>query len=131
MTDWNFTITTPIPPSVNHYIEGGGKHRHKSSEAVAFTESVHLFLNTLDVIPAPDKAGVAVQIAVYLPNKRRRDLDNLLKLLLDSFEGYLYSDDGQIASILIYRAGYDKANPRCELLFSMVEKVLRDKPVNE
>lgn len=45
----------------------------------------------------------------------------MLKLLQDTFEGYLYKDDGQIHSIHIFKAGYDKANPRCELYFWLGE----------
>mgnify|MGYP000985260285 FL=1 len=37
------------------------------------------------------------------PDRRRRDLDNLLKPLLDALSGYAYRDDSQIDRLEIVR----------------------------
>lgn len=42
-------------------------------------------------------------ISVHPPDNRRRDLDNILKALLDAMEGMLYEDDSQIDELLIRR----------------------------
>lgn len=47
---------------------------------------------------------LSVEISAYPPNKRIRDLDNLLKVTLDSLQyAGLFENDSQIDSILIKR----------------------------
>lgn len=121
--DWYFDIVVPgLPPSVNNLYEGMGKNRHKRAEVVAYQAAVYYQLNNMDYALIPDGEKVRVTIAVWVGDKRKRDLDNMLKVLLDTFKGYLYKDDSIIHRILIYRAGFDKLNPRCELWFSVLGK---------
>jgi len=48
---------------------------------------------------------LAVFIEVYPPDRRRRDIDNLLKAIIDSLEhGGVFHDDSQIEWLLIERA---------------------------
>lgn len=61
----------------------------------------------------PLACPVAVQIALYWPDARRHDVDNI-KGLLDSFTGILYEDDSQIADLHITR-GIDRSDPRVEV----------------
>lgn len=61
----------------------------------------------------PLEGPVAVAVAVYRPAKRG-DLDNALKILLDSLRGYLFRDDAQVVEIQAIRYE-DKANPRVEV----------------
>jgi len=61
-------------------------------------------------------AKVRVSIEVWLPDNRRRDVDNLLKAPLDALcHAGIYDDDSQIVELSIRRAGLDKANPRLEI----------------
>jgi crossover junction endodeoxyribonuclease RusA len=39
------------------------------------------------------------------PDRRRRDLDNLAKAVLDGMNGVLYDDDSQIDNLIIRRGG--------------------------
>jgi Holliday junction resolvase RusA-like endonuclease len=55
-----------------------------------------------------------VSIAFYFATKRRRDLDNQNKLILDALTGIAYDDDSQIAELHLYRA-YDAKRPRIEI----------------
>jgi|SRR5581483_2717080 len=57
---------------------------------------------------------VAVDIIVYWPDARRRDLDNALKNLLDAGTHLLWTDDSQIEELRI-RKGVDRSNPRIEI----------------
>lgn len=54
-----------------------------------------------------DKIPLKIDIAIY-GEKRRRDLDNYLKVLLDAGEGVLYKNDNMIDDIHEYRVDVDK-----------------------
>lgn len=61
----------------------------------------------------PLTGPVALDIALYWPDGRRHDLDNI-KGLLDAFTGILYGDDSQIEELRIRKA-VDRINPRVEI----------------
>lgn len=58
----------------------------------------------------PISGPVAVTVSVYRPAKRG-DLDNTLKVLLDSLKGFAFHDDAQVVELHASR-GDDKVNPR-------------------
>jgi crossover junction endodeoxyribonuclease RusA len=48
--------------------------------------------------------GLSVQVNVFPPDRRRRDLDNILKATLDAMQhGGVYADDSQIHRLLVER----------------------------
>jgi len=63
---------------------------------------------------------VAVELAVYFPDKRRRDLDNAAKSVLDGLQlgrrkgTALLGDDDQVVSLLVTKA-VDRERPRVEV----------------
>ena len=97
-------ITLPWPPTVNTYwrvfngrsilSEAGRRYR------VAVAEQV-LIQRAAKHITQP----VRVEIEAFRPDKRRRDLDNLLKALLDSLTAAgVWIDDSQIADLRIRKS---------------------------
>jgi Holliday junction resolvase RusA-like endonuclease len=62
----------------------------------------------------PFMGDLALTVRFFFASKRRRDLDNQNKLVLDSLTGIAYKDDSQIADLRLIR-DYDKARPRVEL----------------
>jgi len=55
---------------------------------------------------------VAVHIKVHFSNKRRHDLDNTFKVMLDAMaDGRLYDDDSQIDDLHIVRGEMRKDKP--------------------
>jgi crossover junction endodeoxyribonuclease RusA len=46
---------------------------------------------------------LCIFIQAYPPDKRKRDLDNTLKVSIDSLEGILFTNDSQIGEIHIIR----------------------------
>jgi len=69
---------------------------------------------TLSLFPTE---RLACLITVHPPDRRRRDLDNLLKSLLDSLQhAGLYADDSQIDQIHIYRSSIEKGGSVVVLL---------------
>ena len=106
-------VILPWPPSVNRYwrtfrgrmlISADGRTYRQEAVAAAVTGDRF------------GSAKVRVSIEVWLPDNRRRDVDNLLKAPLDALcHAGIYDDDSQIVELSIRRAGLDKANPRLEI----------------
>ena len=61
----------------------------------------------------------SLTLRVYFGDRRRRDLDNVVKSVADGMNGAGYLDDSQIAELHAYR-GYDKANPRVEVVLELL-----------
>lgn len=57
---------------------------------------------------------ISVVVEFYFKDKLRRDLDNFLKIVLDSMTGILWKDDSQIIELTL-RKFIDKENSRVEL----------------
>lgn len=105
MSDY-LEIALPYPPSVNHYWRHtkAGTH-YISKEGKAFREQVYRICR---VVNARFLDKVAIQIAVFPPDNRRRDIDNILKALLDGLvHGKLIEDDSLIMQLHI-----EKFEPR-------------------
>lgn len=52
------------------------------------------------------KLKMSVEIECHFPDKRKRDLDNILKVVLDSMvKAKLFDDDSQIVGLNIWYAG--------------------------
>jgi Holliday junction resolvase RusA-like endonuclease len=90
----------PYPPSVNHYWRRVGARTLISRAGRAFRERVCSLLAARRIEPLD--GPLAVQIDVFPPDHRRRDIDNLQKALLDALQyGGAYHDDSQIVSLTI------------------------------
>ena len=90
----------PYPPSVNHYFRMVQGRMLISREGRVFRERVCSILAASGVRPL---AGpLALQIEVYPPDNRRRDIDNVQKALLAALQhGGAYRDDSQIVRLAI------------------------------
>jgi len=93
-------LELPYPPSVNHYWRRVGARTLISRGGRAFRQSVCSILADYGVEPL---AGpLEIDIRVYPPDRRRRDVDNVQKALLDAMEhGGAYEDDSQIVRLSI------------------------------
>jgi Holliday junction resolvase RusA-like endonuclease len=66
--------------------------------------------NTNPVCPDP----IRIEAQLYFGTRRRKDLQNALKLELDALNGIVYHDDSQISEINTKKF-YDPSRPRCEI----------------
>lgn len=90
----------PWPPSVNHYYRHVGPRVLISRDGRKYRETIVSLLGEQKIRPFENAVELAVD--AYPPDNRRRDVDNLLKCLLDSFTfGGLYRDDSQIKKLTI------------------------------
>ena len=55
-----------------------------------------------------------IVVGLFFKDKRRRDIDNWHKVLLDSMTGIVWKDDSQIVEMTVTKS-IDKDNPRIEL----------------
>jgi crossover junction endodeoxyribonuclease RusA len=90
----------PYPPSINHYWRRVGPRTLISREGRRFRERVMAILAAIRVQPIAGR--LAVQVEIYPPDNRRRDIDNVQKALLDAMQqGGAYRDDSQIVRLSI------------------------------
>ncbi len=100
----SITLTLPWPPSMNTYwrtfqgrmiISAKGRDYRK-----AVAEQVMLQAGALNY-----QGKLRVQIEAFRPDNRRRDLDNLLKAVLDGCtHAGVWEDDSNIVDLRIYWA---------------------------
>lgn len=102
------TIQLPLPPSSNRYWRMFRGHMVVSAEAKAFKTAAGWIVKAAgaEVLTGP----ISLSIDVYRERKSG-DLDNRLKVILDSMQGHLYLNDSQIVEIHA-RLFDDKHNPR-------------------
>ncbi len=110
------TLTLPWPPSVNRYWRTFQGRMIISAEGRSYRKAVadQVFIQS----GAKNYTGkLRVQIEAFRPDKRRRDLDNLLKAVLDGCtHAGVWEDDSNIVDLRIYWAdtigGMIKVNVR-------------------
>lgn len=95
-------LELPWPPSVNHYYRHVGNRVLISKPGRTYRQTVVAMLRPRFRAPLMGRLGVSIR--AFPPDRRRRDLDNLQKCLLDSLQhARVYGDDSQIDSLSIVR----------------------------
>ena len=107
MTDYPMarsqTYRLPWPPSVNTYWRKGPKVTYLSPKAKAFREDV------LDALAGeewevPCFSRLGVHIELTLPDRRKRDIDNHIKAVLDALQhAGVFEDDEQVDELRVKR----------------------------
>jgi Holliday junction resolvase len=111
-TEYQFTL--PYPPSANVYWRTNRHgHTYVSEEAVAYKREAG-YCAILGGCDTPLQGELIVYLDAYRPAKRG-DLDNTIKVTLDSLNGIAYLDDQQVVEIHARRFD-DKKNPRMEVI---------------
>ena len=115
------TLTIKVPPSVNHmYI-------HKRNGQKILTNAAKQYIKTIQDLCKKeikkqnwkkDKESVwyVMDMYFYFQDKRKRDSHNCLKLLMDSLEGLLFTNDYFVLPRIQY-VKLDRENPRVEIIF--------------
>lgn len=99
----SFDYILPWPPSVNRYWRSFRGRAIISREGRAYRDKVILEIRAKG-IPPRMTGKVRVDIEVWPPDRRRRDLDNILKAPLDALAyAGVYMDDSQIDQLQVRR----------------------------
>ena len=98
-------LELPYPPSVNTYWRHARGRHYISAKGKAYREAVQWAAKQGDLVAdAPMEGRLKVCVSLWMPDKRRRDLDNTMKALLDALEhADVYEDDSQIDELQIIR----------------------------
>ena len=100
-------LTLPYPPSINHYWRHFRGRIVISREGRTFRENVCALLargNHGGARKPPSGGRIALAMDAFPPDRRRRDLDNLQKPLLDALQhAGEYEDDSQIDLLIARR----------------------------
>ena len=100
-------LTLPFPPSVNHYYRRVGPRTLISREGREYRRVICATLapgggNGIRKLPAGGRIALAMD--AFPPDRRRRDLDNLLKCTQDSLaHADVFEDDSQIDLLVVAR----------------------------
>lgn len=98
------TVELPYPPSVNHYWRRVGPRTLISRQGRAYRREVAAAVERIDRVAEqiPLTGPLSVEVLLYPPDRRRRDLDNTLKGLLDALEhAGVYLDDSLIERLSV------------------------------
>lgn len=120
-------LKLPFPPSVNTYWrapnKGPLKGRHLISKAGRKfrSEACAAIIDQLRRLPKPSTEPAAVEILLYPPDSRNRDIDNYNKALLDSLtHAGVWEDDSQVKRLLVEWGPVVKGG-RVEIMISRFE----------
>lgn len=95
-------LELPWPPSVNHYWRTVNGRPITSKRGRQYRVDVAAIMLIGRVMPIDGRLDVTMEC--YPPDKRKRDLDNLPKALLDALQhGGAFDDDGAIDRLEIVR----------------------------
>ena len=118
MTNNLLNLIIPFPPSVNTYWGFKGSRRFLTSRAKAFKTLVNTeFLRSGHEGFASDRLKITIEL--YPPDRRIRDIDNVVKSTLDALcQSGVFVDDGQIDVLHVERKdvikwGAAKMNLQC------------------
>jgi crossover junction endodeoxyribonuclease RusA len=110
------TYHFPYPPSVNHYWGQRGNLRFVGKAGKLFREEVAII--ALKRTQSLYNARLKLEVYLYPPDKRKRDIDNNMKSLLDAMEhAGVYENDSQIDELHIYRGETTKGGA-CKVILS-------------
>lgn len=108
-------LTLPFPPSVNRYWRHVG-NRVLVSKAGREYRSVVTELMKRQKLKKHD-GELIVDISLIPADRRRRDVDNSLKALLDAMQsGGAYDDDSQIVRLTVEKFDPETEAPRSEIV---------------
>ena len=114
-------LNLPYPPSVNHlYINARGR-RFPNAKAKAYKTAVQEYVAEYRT-PKFNNAKIALIVWAYPPDKRKRDISNLLKIIEDSLQDAgVFDDDFNIDFIEIKRCDIKKGGGLTVMIETMEE----------
>jgi len=99
----NLALMLPYPPSINAYWRANGHRRFISAEGRKFKEDVAKYVID-EKVPKLGDAPLKVVIILQPRDRRKTDIDNRIKAVLDSLQDAgVYDDDSQVFYLQVHR----------------------------
>jgi crossover junction endodeoxyribonuclease RusA len=118
MSRW-LQFQLPFPPSNNRYYRNVNGRMIISREGREYATRVAGIIQTVTSETFLD--GIVVNIKAHMPDKRRRDVDNMLKVPLDAMQkAGVYGDDSQIIRLAIEKV-YSTQPGRLDVLIESID----------
>jgi crossover junction endodeoxyribonuclease RusA len=97
-------LVLPYPPSINHYFcRKRDGNMYIGDRGVEYRLAVKLAVVQAGIKPLKD-CGLSMIVHLFVPDLRKRDIDNPMKCLLDALtHGGAIVDDSRIAELMIYK----------------------------
>ena len=94
----------PYPPTINHMYGQRGKYRFIKKAGLDFIDAVQKAVIEAGSPKYAPTDRLCLVIDVYVPDRRKRDLDNLIKPVQDALQkAGVIPDDSQIDRIVAHR----------------------------
>ncbi len=103
----------PAPLSTNHIYKVAQNRVYMTAEGRSLKEAYQWQAKSQWKRSCIQKS-VALTLFVYYGDKRKHDIDNGNKLLLDALTGIVYKDDGQITMLHVFKR-FDVDDPRVDI----------------
>ncbi|WP_146439859.1 RusA family crossover junction endodeoxyribonuclease [Crateriforma conspicua] len=114
-----FKLKLPFPPSVNTYWRHVGNRVLVSKKGRQYQTAVSSLLKRKNIKTLD--GDLIVDIRLIPPDRRRRDVDNSLKALLDAMQsGGAYEDDSQIVRLTVEKFAPEPKHERAEVVVQRV-----------
>lgn len=91
----------PVPKQSFRY--GSNGRSHQPAEVTAWQMTVKSEANLAMGNRTPMTTPVAVTLDFYLPDRKRRDLDNLAKAVMDACNNVVWKDDNQVHVLKLFK----------------------------
>lgn len=98
-----FNITLPWPPSNNRYYRHNRGRTHISADGIAYRNAVAQIIKA-GLLDINTTSPLRVRVECYMPDRRRRDLDNLQKAAFDALtKAGFWADDSQVVDYRVVK----------------------------
>lgn len=99
----SFSLPYPSGLSVNRYLVRATRQIYLNPKVKQYYREVYWLIHTYK-IPSFEDRDIEVSIEIYPPTRRRMDVDNCLKVVLDALQNCgMYNNDNQIRKLTIER----------------------------
>ncbi len=115
-------VTLPWPPpgvNTNNQWRGAGSHVHQRPEALAYKNTVAVLTRQalIDLGGVVPDGSLQITVRQYRPDRRKRDVDSNVKIVLDGVARGLGIDDSRFRCLLAYLvAEPDKEHARIDVI---------------
>lgn len=118
-----YEFTTDYPPSVNGlYVTGRDGRKHLTRQHVDFRKQIRLDVLEQCGIPQAIKSSAELTITLTPGDRRKRDIDNGLKAILDGLQkARLINDDKQIKKLNVVMNERDLSQGgKCQIMLKAI-----------